>query len=171
MPSTSYPWSSFPHDMEDIFFFLTHLLFPVPFFLKIHKQHHEYDPTFTFVSEYADPIEYSTSSAYLKGSWKTSWIVASINLFLQTGGCVCWVWFILLLVFYRTGKVWSPDRYMTSWISPSFESQHEGMRNRSRGWKASRVWSWYPNRIFLRWYFNVSIFTLSTHFLYQTDLA
>lgn len=45
--------------MEDIFFFLTHRLFHLPFFYKhIHKQHHEYDTTFSFVSEYANPVEY-----------------------------------------------------------------------------------------------------------------
>ena len=43
--------------MEDIFFFLTHRFFHIPILYKyIHKQHHDYDTTFTLVSEYANPI-------------------------------------------------------------------------------------------------------------------
>lgn len=49
--------------VDDLVFFLTHRLLHMPWFYKhVHKQHHEYDTSFSTISEYAHPFEYLISN-------------------------------------------------------------------------------------------------------------
>ena len=54
--------------VDDLFFFLTHIMLHIPWFYKhIHKQHHENDTSFSIVSEYAHPVEYLLSNFVTEG--------------------------------------------------------------------------------------------------------